>query len=93
MSDWKNPNFRNDDWQRWATPKVETPKEKIDASLFIRGLAGFILVVAINAFAIFAFLNVLGFSVSYRDSTIASVVFVLWRVYDIVLFRRFRTKE
>jgi hypothetical protein len=40
-----------------------------------------------------AFLNVVGFSVSYRDSTIASVVFVLWRVYDIVLFRRFRIKE
>jgi hypothetical protein len=93
MSDWKNPNFRNEDWQRWATPKVETPKDKIDAGLFVRGLTGFALVVALNAFAIFAFLNVLGFSVSYRDSTIASVVFVLWRVYDIVLFRRFRIKE
>jgi hypothetical protein len=93
MSDWKNPNFRNDDWQRWSTPKVETPKEKVDAGLFVRGLAGFIFIVAINALAIFCFLNVVGFSVSYRNSTIASVVFIFWRVYDILLFRKFRNKD
>lgn len=92
MSDWKNPNFRNDDWQRWGLPETEET-EKVDISLMIRGFIGFLLVIGINALAIFLVLNVLGFSVSYRDSTIASAVFVLWRVYDIVLFRKIRNKE
>jgi hypothetical protein len=93
MSDWKNPNFRNDDWQRWAVPQTSETKEKVDASLAIRGILGFLLIVGVNAFAIFAFLNVLGFSVAYRDSTIAAVIFVMWRVYDISLFRKIRNKD
>lgn len=94
MSDWKNPNFRDNDWQRWTTPDVaDEAKEKPDLGLVLRGLAGFVALIAVNAFALFAFLNVVGFSVSYRDSTIASLVFVMWRVYDIVVFRRIRNKE
>lgn len=93
MNDWKNPNFRNDDWQRWAIPQQESDREKVDFSLLVRGVVGFLFVIGINALALFAFLNVLGFSVSYRDSTIASLVFVMWRIYDIVLFRKIRNKE
>lgn len=92
MSDWKNPNFRNEDWQRWAVPQTED-KQKTDIGLIVRGILGFLVVVGVNAFALFAFLNILGFSVSYRDSTIGATIFVMWRVYDIVLFRKIRNKE
>lgn len=93
MSDWKNPNFRNNEWNGWNIPEVSENNERPDIGLVVRGLAGFIVVVALNALAIFAFLNVLGFSVDYRDAVLASVIFVFWRVYDIVLFRKIRNKE
>lgn len=93
MSDWKNPNFRNNEWNDWNIPEVSEDKERPDAGLVLRGLAGFIVVVALNALAIFGFLNVLGFSVAYRDATIGAIIFVMWRVYDIVLFRKIRNKE
>lgn len=93
MSDWKNPNFRNDDWNTWNIPEVSEKREIPDIGLIVRGIAGFILVISLNGFALFAFLNVLGFSVSYRDATIGAFIFVMWRVYDIVLFRKIRNKE
>lgn len=94
MSDWKNPNFRDNDWQRWSTPEAsETTSERPDIALVVRGILGFLVLVSANAFALFAFLNVLGFSVSYRNSTIASLVFVMWRVYDIAVFRKIRSKD
>lgn len=92
MSEWKNPNFRNDDWQRWSSPKVEN-EQRPEIGLIVRGLMGFVLLVSVNAFALFAFLNVIGFSVSYRNSVIASLIFVMWRVYDIVVFRKIRNKD
>jgi hypothetical protein len=94
MSDWKNPNFRDNDWQRWSVPEAsETTSERPDIALVVRGILGFLVLVSANAFALFAFLNVLGFSVSYRNSTIASLVFVMWRVYDIAVFRKIRSKD
>lgn len=93
MSDWKNPNFRNDDWNTWSVPEVSEKREMPDIALVIRGIAGFILIISINAFALFAFLNVLGFSVAYRDTVLAALIFVMWRVYDIVLFRKIRNKD
>jgi len=94
MNDWKNPNFRNNDWQRWSVPEMnKSTKEQPDISLVVRGILGFVLLVSVNAFALFTFLNVLGFSVSYRNSTIASLVFVMWRLYDITVFRKIRSKE
>lgn len=92
MSDWKNPNFRNQDFG-WNIPDVKEGKEKADISLAIRGVFGFIVLVSVNAFALFAFLNILGFSVSYRNSMFASVVLVFWRLYDIVVFKKIRSKE
>ena len=93
MSDWKNPNFRNNDWNNWNIPEVSESKESVDIGLVLRGLAGFVVVVSLNALALFAFLYVLGYSVEYRDAVLASLIFVLWRVYDIVLFRKIRNKE
>jgi hypothetical protein len=94
MSDWKNPNFRDNDWQRWSVPEMNnSTKEKPDITLVVRGILGFIFIISINTVALFTFLNVLGFSVSYRNSTIASLVFVMWRVYDITVFKKIRSKE
>lgn len=87
--DWKNPS-RSNPWEEWSTPAVADEKDSISLSLLIRGVLGFMVITAINALALFLFLHALDYRVPYRSAVIASAIYVCWRVYDIVLFRKIK---
>lgn len=92
MNDWKNPNFPQRD-NPWATTpmfsdEMDTQSNRITLLFFLRGVLGFVLLVSINAFALFAFLTVIGYDIAYADAVIASCVYVCWRVWDVLTFSK-----
>lgn len=91
MSDWKNPSFgRRDNTDDWKPPFLDDPfatddddtRERVSVSLFIRALFGFLIIVSINAVALFGVSYFAGYDLSYRNAVIIAGIYILWRVYD-----------
>lgn len=93
---WKNPNSPQEhpsSSSLWESPKVDLSKEKdnsVTVSLAVKGLIGFLVVCSLNALALFLFANAIGFNLEYQNAVLASVVYVCWRLYDIVVFNKIR---
>jgi hypothetical protein len=97
MSNWKNPNSPQEhpSGSLWNSPKVDLSQESnspITLELVVKAVFGFVLIVSLNALALFLFLNLVGQEVTYRNAVIAGVVYVCWRVYDIVVFSKVKKR-
>jgi hypothetical protein len=96
MSNWKNPNEQNSEHPSsslWNNPQVNlSTEEKIGEGvlLVIKGLFGFILLVSINALALFLFLNIMDMDRTYSQCVLGACVYVCWRVYDKTVFSKLK---
>lgn len=90
MSDWKNPNWSSQNDDRWDAPFPQTSENSsaINVSLFFRGIIGFIVIISVNACALLLFMNLIGRDISYRNALGAAAVYVIWRVYDKVVYKK-----
>lgn len=98
MSEWKNPQFSDQTERGWKTPQVNEASEDtrnavMGIAVVISGVLGFVVAVSINALAFMAVATILDTGISYRDCVLLSSVYILWRGYDSVVFRKLRNKE
>ena len=100
-NDWKNPNnfpsgLSNE--KKWKAPQVKEKDDDISnaiqgIALNVRGIFGFIVMCSINAVLVFALTQLLGVEVEYINCVLISGVYILWRTYDSVVFRKIRNGQ
>ena len=96
MSEWKNPNFPNHGRVEWQTPRIDEDEEIVISrtamlvAIALRAVMGLVVMVSVNALCLWSVLSLLDYSISYLNCVLVALVYVPWRVYDSIAFRKAR---
>lgn len=95
MSDWKNPTYSSSTGRtEWKPPRVEEPDDQdppmwaMKTVFIFRALFGFVLISSINAFFVYSVAHLLGSDIEYRKAVIVGALLLVWRAYDMAVFKK-----
>lgn len=93
MSDWKNPSFPNRPDSKWDKPFMLEDDDEVDNEMslqdFVKAILSFLFLSSVNGLIVFTVTALLDYDLSYRNSVLIGMIYVLWRAYDRIVFSKF----